>query len=117
MTPEEVEETRSRLLELQKSLRDGDETAQEAAATVELDQARLGRLARMDAMQQQAMAVELNRRRELQLKRIEGALLRLDKGTYGNCVTCSTPIEQKRLDFDPTVFFCHPCAERAEKRR
>ena len=45
----------------------------------------------------------------------EGAFLRLEKGTYGLCAKCSDPIDTKRLDFDPTVFFCIACAERAEK--
>ena len=70
----------------------------------------------MDEMQQQAMAQELDRRRDTQLKRIEGAFMRIEKGTYGLCARCSDPIDTKRLDFNPTVFFCIACAERAEKR-
>ncbi len=62
------------------------------------------------------MAVELNRRREVQLKRIEGAFLRLEKGSYGDCASCGETIDAKRLDLDPTVFLCIACAERIEKR-
>ena len=91
------------------------EHAADGTAPVELDQARMGRLSRMDEMQRQAMAKELDRRRDTQLKRIEGAILRLEKGTYGECSGCGHPIDAKRLDFDPTIFFCLDCAERAKK--
>ena len=70
----------------------------------------------MDSMQQQAMALEQDRRRDTQLKRIEGAYLRLDNNTYGQCATCKKTIEAARLDFDPTVFFCKACATKAERR-
>ena len=92
------------------------ELAAEGAAIVELDQSRVGRLSRMDAMQQQAMAVELNRRRDIRLERIKGALLRLEKGTYGLCVTCGIDIPEERMEFDPTAFFCQECAARAERK-
>lgn len=92
------------------------EAAKEGIAPVELDQARVGRLSRMDSMQQQAMAQELDRRRDIQLKRIEGAYLRLDNGTYGSCAKCKNVIESSRLEFDPTVFFCQSCASQAERR-
>jgi DnaK suppressor protein len=103
-----------------RSLRDellsDKEQATEGTSPVELDQARLGRLSRMDEMQQQAMAQELDRRRDIQLKRIEGAFQRLERGTYGKCMKCGIAIGTKRLELDPTAFFCIECAERAEKK-
>lgn len=108
--------TRARLVELREALLAEQERAAEDEAPVELDQARMGRLSRMDSMQQQAMALELGRRRGLQLKRIEGALLRVDKGTYGVCVTCGEVLGAERLDFDPTVFFCLGCSQRVERQ-
>ncbi len=116
MDSEQFRLVKARLRALREELLLEKKQAVEATAPVELDQARLGRLSRMDEMQQQAMAIELDRRRDIQLKRIEGAFLRLEKGTYGNCASCSNPIDTKRLDFDPTVFFCIACAQRAEKR-
>jgi len=116
MNDVEIGEIRRRLTALRDELLLEKEAAVEGAAPVELDQARVGRLSRMDTMQQQAMQLELNRRRDTQLKRIEGAFLRLEKGTYGQCVSCDAVIEHKRLEFDPTVFFCSPCATKAERR-
>jgi DnaK suppressor protein len=80
---------------------------------VELDQARLGRLSRMEAMQEQAMAIEVERRREVELVRVDAALERLAAGTYGACVTCGDPIEPRRLAFDPSTPLCLGCARRA----
>ena len=82
---------------------------------VELDQARLGRLSRMDAMQSQALSAELQRRREMDLRRIEEALQRMDDGDYGYCVTCGESINPKRLEnraHDQTV---RPLRQRSGK--
>ncbi len=116
MDTEQLKRTESRLASLRKGILLEKERASEGTAPVELDQARLGRLARMGEMQQQAMALELDRRRDTQLKRIEGAFLRLKNGAYGDCARCGAAIDAKRLDFDPTVFLCIACAEDAQKR-
>jgi DnaK suppressor protein len=87
------------------------ETADSAADTVELDQTRQGRLSRMDALQQQAMSQETNRRRDLELRRISAALARLESGDYGYCVTCDEEIAAGRLEVDPAAEQCIKCAE------
>jgi DnaK suppressor protein len=85
-----------------------------AAEPVELDQTRVGRVSRMDAMQAQAMSVAANRRRHTQLVRIDAALARLDGGEFGVCVTCAEEIPERRLEIDPTILQCIACAEQAE---
>jgi len=92
-------------------------TASAAAATVELDQSRVGRLSRMDALQGQAMAQETLRRLRLELLRIDAALRRLDAGGYGECLECGEPIAAGRLTADPTATLCLICAEAAETGR
>ncbi|MEL6965344.1 MAG: TraR/DksA C4-type zinc finger protein [Pseudomonadota bacterium] len=77
---------------------------------VELDQTRVGRLSRMDALQHQAMAQETERRRQQELTRIDAALVRLRNGSYGDCLECGEPIANKRLDLDPSVLYCIACA-------
>lgn len=77
---------------------------------VELDQTRVGRLSRMDALQDQAMALETDRRRHAELGRIEAALKRLEDGDYGWCMSCGEQIPAKRLELDPTVALCVDCA-------
>ena len=68
---------------------------------------------RMDALQSQAMAVEVERRRIAELARIAGALERLEQGEYGYCVTCGEPIAPKRLELDPATPLCVNCAGRS----
>ncbi|MFT4560519.1 MAG: DnaK suppressor protein [Gammaproteobacteria bacterium] len=81
---------------------------------MELDQSRVGRLSRMDAMQGQAMSLEVKRRRKVQLQRIEVALQRVERDEYGDCVRCGEVVESKRLEFDPSILLCINCANAAE---
>ncbi|MEZ5144989.1 MAG: TraR/DksA C4-type zinc finger protein [Acidimicrobiales bacterium] len=41
-----------------------------------------------------------------QLADVEGALARLDDGTYGHCQACGEPIEPARLEAMPATRFC-----------
>ena len=82
------------------------ENVRENTAPVELDQTQQGRLSRMDAMQQQAMADETQRRRHVRLVQIDAALARLDDGEYGYCVTCGEEINADRLALDPAIALC-----------
>ncbi len=77
---------------------------------VELDQSRVGRLSRMDALQSQAMSVEVERRRRIELERISAALARLETGDYGYCLVCGEEIAHKRLELDATSPTCTDCA-------
>ncbi len=108
-------EMRERLLELREELESVATTGDESSQVVELDQARVGRLSRMDAMQAQAMSQESARRREMMLKNIAAALERIDTGTFGLCRSCEEPINPKRLAFDPTALLCIECAQNAEQ--
>lgn len=109
-----VEHYRKLLLELKRSLLEAQETGSEAERTVELDQTRVGRLSRMDAMQAQAMSIETGRRRRRKLLQIEAALKRLDDDEYGYCQDCGDDIAAARLEIDPTVEFCISCASARE---
>ncbi len=106
---------RQRLLEMREALREVRETGDAAAATVELDQTRQGRLSRMDALQAQAMSVEANRRRDQRLGDVLAALARLDNNDFGWCLDCGEPIDPRRLEHDPAASRCIECAERAER--
>tara|TARA_B100001115_G_C15722543_1_gene351426 strand:+ start:179 stop:559 length:381 start_codon:yes stop_codon:yes gene_type:complete len=100
------EAVRIALLGMRKELRDMLENVRENTAPVELDQTQQGRLSRMDAMQQQAMADETQRRRHVRLVQIDAALARLDDGEYGYCVTCGEEINADRLALDPAIALC-----------
>ncbi|MDT8440791.1 MAG: TraR/DksA C4-type zinc finger protein [Desulfuromonadales bacterium] len=116
MTEAQLEEFRQRLETLRQELLATREAARESTRPVELDQASVGRLSRMDAMQGQAMAIESQRRREILLQRIQGALHRISTGDYGLCVACEEEIALRRLETDPAATFCLSCAAHREKR-
>jgi len=77
---------------------------------VMLDQQSVGRLSRMDAMQQQSMARAAEQRRQARITRLRAALKRMDEDDFGYCVTCGEEIEPKRLEADPSVPVCSGCA-------
>ena len=111
----DISRLREKLLCLQDELQSFAVTADESSQVVELDQARVGRLSRMDALQAQAMSQASGRRRELMLTKITAALARMDKDDYGLCQSCDEAINPKRLEFDPTAVLCIACAERSER--
>ena len=63
-----------------KELADEDAANADSRDTVELQQDSVGRLSRMDALQQQAMAQAQGRRRAAEKLRINAALARLEPG-------------------------------------
>jgi len=104
----------ARLLALRAELLHLNDLASEATDVVELDQSKVGRLSRMDAMQAQAMAKDALRRREAQLRNISIALKRLNDGEYGRCALCDEDIRAERLELDPAILTCIHCADRSE---
>jgi DnaK suppressor protein len=92
------------------------QAAKKGEDPVELDQARVGRLSRMDAMQQQAISQAASRLTDLERQRIQSALGRLPPGEYGYCVVCGEEIAEGRLRFDPSALSCIDCAQKAEAK-
>ena len=77
---------------------------------VALDQQSVGRLSRMDAMQQQAMSQATEATRKRNLVRIEAAERRIRDGDYGYCENCGEEIAEGRLKIDPMAELCVGCA-------
>ena len=92
--------------DLEKSL----ETLKEAAKPVDLNEP-IGRLSRMDAIQQQQMALNNRKQLELNLQLVDSALKRLEDGEYGFCLKCEDEINSKRLAARPEAPFCTNCQE------
>ena len=106
---------RDLLQKLKAELLEAGETGEQAEEVIALDQARVGRLSRMDAMQAQAMSLETGRRRRKQLLEIDDALGRIKTGDYGDCFECGEAINPKRLEANPFSTMCIKCAEATEK--
>ena len=43
---------------------------------------------------------------------INKALLRIENNTYGRCIMCNEPINEKRLAVTPYASMCVPCTEK-----
>ena len=114
MDPEQTAEFRQRLLALRAEIQAALEGGRDSAGTVELDQSRQGRLSRMDALQGQAMAQASQARARQQLRRIDAALGRCDRGEFGECLDCGQDIPRRRLEVDPAATLCVGCAEQRE---
>ncbi|PLX84685.1 MAG: molecular chaperone DnaK [Desulfuromonas sp.] len=115
MSPEQLQRFKRLLESEQQSLLATRQAAKDSTRPVVLDQSSVGRLSRMDAMQGQAMAVESQRRRDVQLQRIQSALERIQNGEYGYCLVCEEEIYLPRLETDPAVPLCLDCASRREQ--
>ena len=110
----DVKAYKKRLTGMRKEVEKLSEVTEEARKPVQLDQTMVGRLSRMDALQTQAMQLETERRRTVEIQRIDAALKRMDEGEFGYCVSCGINIELKRLETDPTTPTCFDCAELSE---
>ncbi len=105
------DEARTALKARLTALDEQDALSAEGRAPVTLQQDSVGRLSRIDAMQQQAMAqAEQRRRRRSERTRITSALERLGDGEWGWCVTCGEQIAEGRLRNDPSAATCVGCA-------
>ena len=114
MTELDLSEFKKLLLQHQEELLGVEASGEQASKIVELDQTTVGRLSRMDALQAQAMSVETDQRRKLELQRIKLALKMIDEGDYGICQNCGEMINPQRLKSSLTAALCIQCASEAE---
>lgn len=101
--------------ELESELARLDKTrasSREAAKPVALDQTSVGRVSRIDALQNQQMSKDLHSRNEARRAQILDALERMDAGTYGVCARCEQPIPYGRLLVFPEARLCAACGAR-----
>lgn len=106
----DVPALRQALLSHREEVLEAEAHTAEDRQAVEVDQTRIGRLSRMDALQQQALAQGLEQRRLVEIQRIDAALHRMEEGEYGYCTACGEPIAAERLRLDPTAPMCITCA-------
>ena len=63
----------------------------------------------MNRLQSSLQAAEVE-----ELKEVDEALVRIEKGTYGICINCEEPISAKRLECYPYAARCISCQELLE---
>lgn len=109
MTLQQLERYRTALEDLRQELRGSLDAQDDSIAPVSPDRA-IGRLTRQDAMLAQQLALEVRRRNQLRLAQVNGALQRIENGTYGLCIRCEEEISAARLDCRPESTLCIHCA-------
>ena len=112
LTEDQIDQLEGTLRALKAKLTEALATSTDSARTVELDQP-IGRLSRMDAIQQQKMARANRRSHELRLGLIAAALAAIERGEYGLCRVCEEPIGMARLKAKPETPLCLGCQRRA----
>ena len=92
--------------------------SEQESQVVELDQARMGRLARIDAIQNQQAAKKQVQRIKKEIKALQKALSQLRRfpEDFGYCVDCEELIPFERLLMIPFETRCVPCAVECEKQ-
>lgn len=109
MNDREVEEFRALIATRLAETDAEDALGEDGQKVVTLDQQSVGRLSRMDALQNQAMAKATQTRRNSERKRLTAALARMDEGEYGFCEDCGEDIPLGRLRIDPAAALCVSC--------
>jgi DnaK suppressor protein len=114
MEASQLKQFKQQLLSQRATLMASQQMAQNATEPVELDQASIGRVSRVDAMQSQSMAIEATRLRQLSLRQTTTALALIESGDYGDCQQCDNEIDPRRLAIDPAATYCVSCASQQE---
>ena len=117
LTPQQLEELKVCIETMIVEFRNHVENEQ-LSNVVELDQTRMGRLARIDAIQsQQAAKKQVNRiKREIKLLENAQARLRGAPHDFGYCTDCDELIPFQRLLMRPFERRCVPCIQESESR-
>jgi DnaK suppressor protein len=115
LTADEVAELKRSLLKLQDELQQFIASTREGTRPVELDEP-IGRLTRMDAIQQQSVAKAARRSHDLRLRQVQQALKFMERDRFGLCGRCEEPIGFKRLSARPESPYCLECQGDVDQR-
>ncbi|MAM02152.1 MAG: molecular chaperone DnaK [Myxococcales bacterium] len=98
-------ELQRQLVRLEQSMR----VTEKAVKIVELDQTAVGRLSRMDSLQNQSLSKGLREREVARLSQLREAISRIEKETFGLCIACGGEIPYERLFVFPEAPACGEC--------
>lgn len=104
------------LLFCQQDLNEQLVISEQAAEIVTLDQTAVGRVSRIDALQQQSMAISTRGKAKLKLQKIAVALNAIANEDYGYCKQCDEDIPFKRLEIQPEAALCIVCQSKTDQR-
>jgi DnaK suppressor protein len=115
LSPKQQKILQESLVCLREELEKNIESAMENTKPVELDKP-IGRLTRIDEIQQQSMAKANRDANRQRLRLVEAALKRISSGDYGSCRSCGEAIGWARLQARPESALCRECQEEQENR-
>lgn len=115
MTPEQLETFHQRLVSAKAAAEAVMNHSAAGVKGVEVSGSGIGRLARMDAIQMQAMSKMNRAQLSVRLQQIDSALSAFDAGHYGRCNRCKESIEVARLEALPEAPLCMACQESVER--
>jgi DnaK suppressor protein len=114
LSQQQHDELQQDLVSLRTQLSDALASHRADSAPVSLDNP-IGRLSRMDAIQQQQMAKANRALSQLRLRQVGAALVAMESGSYGFCKSCEEPVGFGRLKAKPETPLCLVCQSRRER--
>ena len=110
----QLQQLQQQLLRIKAELEEQLNSNQDATNIVELDQSTTGRVTRIDAIQQQSMAVSTRNKVRQRLQSVNLALSKHTKEDYGYCKQCDETIAFVRLLAQPESRLCLSCQAETE---
>ena len=109
MTKEELKELASAIKQKVKKLQDEMVSLEDSAAPVAPENS-IGRISRMDAINNKSVVEAAIRHRKNKLGKLQVALANIHKPGFGQCKNCGKPINPKRIVIMPESGMCMQCA-------
>lgn len=116
LTATESRSLQTALEQLRAELGSAVDASAASAAPVDLD-APIGRVSRIDAIQQQSMVQAARMAAKRRLQQVEAALRRHAEDDYGDCLECGNEVGVERLTARPEAPLCLPCQSKSESRQ
>ena len=115
LSEDQIVELEKRLTVLRDELTAMMQSTREGTRPVALDEP-IGRLTRMDAMQQQSMSKANRGQTDLRLRQVRQSLKLVEQGEYGLCRRCEEPIGYARLSARPESPYCLDCQDEIDRK-
>jgi DnaK suppressor protein len=115
ITESQISKLRLQLTSQQQTLQIQLVESDDASKPVTLDQQSVGRVSRIDAIQQQQMASANREQTIMLLQQVDAALKRIESDEYGLCQMCDEPIALLRLQAQPHTANCIVCQSKQEQ--
>lgn len=111
MTNEDKQQLNDRLVELIRTSKLEIIELEELTQPISPENS-LGRISRMDAINNKSVVEAALRTKRKKLDKMETALKNIDNPEFGDCEKCKRPIPAKRLIYMPESTRCVACADR-----